>query len=256
MEFIDTHAHLYSEEYKDDYNEVIKRANNEGVTKIVMPAIDSKSHKQLIDITNKYPNVIYPLMGLHPTSVDGNYKKELSLIEDYIYNTTHFKGVGEIGIDMYWDKTYKKEQIDAFLTQVKWAIELKTPIIIHTRNSFDDVYNILKQLVKEELTGIFHCFGGDVEQAKKIIDMGFSLGIGGVVTFKNTNLRDVIKHIDLKHIVLETDSPYLTPAPYRGKRNESSYIKIIAQTLSDVYSCSINDIANITTQNAIKIFNI
>jgi TatD DNase family protein len=256
MEFIDTHAHLYSEEYKDDYDRIIKRAYGEGVTKIIMPAIDNKSHKQLIDMATQYPDMLYPLMGLHPTSVNKDYKKELSIVEDYIFNNSYFKGVGEVGIDMYWDKTYKKEQIDAFSIQIKWAIELKLPIIIHTRDSFDEAYNVLKRLVKDEVTGIFHCFGGDVVQANKITDMGFYLGIGGVVTFKNTNLREILTHIDLGRIVLETDSPYLTPVPYRGKRNESSYVKLIAQTLSNIYGCSIEDIAHITTKNALNIFSL
>lgn len=256
MEFIDTHAHLYADEFKDNQQEILDKAKNEGVNRIILPAIDSESHKQLIEMSEKHSTMLYPLMGLHPTSVKSNYKNELAIVEDYISQRSLFHGIGEIGIDLYWDKTHYKEQLDALKTQVKWAIDLKWPIVIHTRDSFNEVYKAIEPLVTDDLKGIFHCFGGDEKQAKQIIDMGFLLGIGGIVTFKNTNLRDVIKNIDINHIVLETDSPYLAPVPYRGKRNESSYIRIIANTLAAVYQYPVEQIAKITTQNALRVFNI
>lgn len=257
MEFIDTHAHLYTEEFDEDRNEVLQRAKSEGVDRIVLPAIDSKSHDELIAMAEENADSTIPLMGLHPTSVNGDYKKELSRVENIIsQKRSLFYGIGEIGIDLYWDKTYYKQQVDAFITQINWAKELNWPIVIHVRDSFNEVYETLKPLNDEKLTGIFHCFGGSEEQAKQVIELGFVLGIGGVVTFKNTNLRDVLQNVDLKHIVLETDSPYLAPVPYRGKRNESSYIKLIANTLAQVYGCTIDNIAQQTTQNAGRVFGL
>jgi len=200
--------------------------------------------------------MLYPLMGLHPTSVKSNYKIELAQVEKYISQRSGFYGIGEIGIDLYWDKTHLKEQIDAFVTQVKWAIELNWPVVIHTRDSFDEVYKVLKPMVTNNLTGIFHCFGGTVDQANKSVEMGFMLGIGGVVTYKNTNLREVLAKIDIKHIVLETDSPYLAPVPFRGKRNESRYLRLIAEKVAEVYQYPLEKIAEITTSNALKVFNL
>ncbi len=256
MEFIDTHAHLYTEEFSNDRNEVLQKAKNEGVNRIIMPAIDSKSHQDMIEMAEKHSGTLYPLMGLHPTSVKSDYKKELTIVENFISQRSLFYGIGEIGIDLYWDKTHFKEQLDAFIIQVKWAIELKWPIVIHTRDSFNEVYKALEPLVTDDFTGIFHCFGGTLEQAKQAINMGFMLGIGGVVTFKNSNLSDIIKQIDLNHIVLETDSPYLAPVPFRGKRNQSSYIKLIAEKVADIYQFPLSKVAKTTTQNAIRVFNI
>lgn len=255
MEFIDTHAHLYIDEFSADRTEVLQRSINEGVDKIVLPAIDSKSHEQLVNLANE-SDVFVPLMGLHPTSVNDDYKQELAIAEQLISTGSLFNGIGEIGIDLYWDKTHFKAQQDAFITQVKWANELNWPIVIHTRDSFIETYELLKPLLNENSRGIFHCFGGTLDQAKLIIEMGFKLGIGGVVTFKNTNLREVLQQVDIKHIVLETDSPYLAPVPFRGKRNESSYIKFVANKLAEVYNLSLSEIADITTQNAKAIFNI
>lgn len=256
MEFIDTHAHLYADEFNADRTEVLHRAIQEGVNKIVLPAIDSQTHQAQIELTQEHKNVFISLMGLHPTSVNNNYKNELVQVEKLISKGSLFHGIGEIGIDLYWDKTHLKKQQDAFITQVKWANELNWPIIIHTRDSFDKVYELLKPLITPNSKGIFHCFGGSLEQASLIIEMGFKLGIGGVATFKNTTLREVIQQVDIKHIVLETDSPYLAPVPFRGKRNESSYIKLIAKQLADVYNISLEDVARITTQNAKSVFNI
>ncbi|MBI9067645.1 MAG: TatD family hydrolase [Salinivirgaceae bacterium] len=256
MEFVDTHAHLYTEEFENDRNDIILRAKNEGVKRVILPAIDSKSHEYMIKMAEENEGFAFPLMGLHPTSVDNNYKSELKIAENFLSQGSFFHGIGEIGIDLYWDKTYYKEQLDAFKIQVEWAKEMNWPIVIHTRDSFDEVYKALYPLMTDDLTGIFHCFGGTEEQAKLIIEMGFKLGIGGVLTFKNSKLSDVLQKIDLNHIVLETDSPYLAPVPYRGKRNESSYLKLIATKLSEVYNVSVNELAKITTENAIRVFNL
>ncbi len=256
MEFIDTHAHLYSEEFDNDRQEMLRRANQAGVTRMILPAIDSKSHEAMIKLAGVYPRELFPLIGLHPTSVKENYKEELSIVEDYLAERSLFFGIGEIGIDLYWDKTHYQQQIDAFKKQVAWAIDLKWPLVIHTRDSFDQVYKLLEPMVTDNLIGIFHCFGGTLEQANKIIEMGFLLGIGGVLTFKNATLNEVVQQIDINHIVLETDSPYLAPVPYRGKRNESSYLKLVAEHLANCYQISVDEVAKITTQNALRVFSI
>lgn len=256
MEFIDTHAHLYTDEFEADKTQVMQRARDAGVNKVILPAIDSKSHKAMLEMTESFPGELFPLMGLHPTSVKEDYLKELALVEKYLSERSLFYGIGEIGIDLYWDKTYYKEQADAFKIQVTWAKQLKLPIVIHTRNSFNETYNLLEPMVEDGFTGIFHCFGGSVEEAKKAIDLGFYLGIGGVLTFKNSKLDEVLKQFDINHLVLETDSPYLAPAPFRGKRNESSYLIQVANRLAEVYQISPEAVAQITTGNATKVFQL
>ncbi len=255
MEFIDTHAHLYVEDFKAERTKILDEAVEAGVSKVVMPAIDSKTHHEMLEMAAEFPDRLFPLIGLHPTSIDSEYKKELAQVEEFISQRSLFHGIGEIGIDLYWDKTYFKEQVDAFVTQVKWAKELNWPVVIHTRESFDEVYQALKPLASNDLNGIFHCFGGTLEQAQKAIDMGFNLGIGGVITFKNTTLREVIRQVDIKHIVLETDSPYLAPVPFRGKRNESKYLKLVAEKLAEVYDYPVERVAEVTTLNAKRVFN-
>ncbi len=252
---IDTHSHIYSEDFNDDIEEVLQNAYNNNVKKIVLPNIDSGSIKRLLDLSNSYPHVCYPLMGLHPTSVSDDYKEELSLVE-YWLEKNKFYGIGEIGIDLYWDRKYIEEQKDAFRYQIKLAKTKKLPIVIHVRNSFDEVYEIVKQEQDGSLKGIFHCFTGNTEEAQKIVDLGFLIGIGGVVTFKNSNLREVLKNVKLSDLVLETDAPYLAPVPKRGKRNESSYLVYVAQQLSDIYQVPIKEIAEITTSNSRKLFQI
>lgn len=256
MEFIDTHTHLYVEAFDTDRNDVIQRAKNGNVNRVVLPAIDSTSHQALIQMAEQNPGFAYPLMGLHPTSVNKNYKHELNIVEKLISQRSFFHGIGEIGIDLYWDKSFYKEQLDAFKTQVNWAKTLKWPIIIHTRDSFNEVYQVLKPLVSNDLTGIFHCFTGTLEQANLITEMGFKLGIGGVLTFKNSKLSEVLHEIDLNHLVLETDSPYLAPVPFRGQRNESSYLINVAEKLATVHQISVDKVAKITTENAIRVFGI
>ena len=252
---IDTHSHIYSEEFNSDIDEIVQNAYNNGVKKIVLPNIDSGSIKRLVDLSNSYPHICYPLMGLHPTSVAADYKEELEAIE-YWLSKQKFYGVGEIGIDLYWDRTFINEQKDAFRHQIKLAKSNDLPIVIHLRNSFDEVFEIVQQEQDGSLKGIFHCFTGDKVEAEKIIDLGFLLGIGGVLTFKNSNLSEVIEKIDLKYLVLETDSPYLAPVPKRGRRNESSYLVYVAQKLAEVYQIPVEKVAEITTSNARNMFGI
>ena len=255
MQIIDTHTHLYLKQFNEDIDEVIKRAINNGVNKFIFPAIDSSYSKQMHDLKNKYPKNIYLMSGLHPVSVKENYKDELALVvkslEDHNY-----VAIGEIGIDLYWDKTFLKQQQDAFEYQIRLAIANDLPIVIHSRESFDQIFEILDNENCKKLRGVFHCFTGSMNQAKRAIDLGFKLGIGGVVTFKNGGLDKFIDQINLENIVLETDSPYLAPVPYRGKRNESYYIKYVLNKLSEIYNISEIKIAEITNQNSIDLFKI
>jgi len=252
--FIDTHTHLYSEEFKTDINEALKKAIDAGVEKFFLPNIDSSSVACMHALCEKHPQHCFPMMGLHPCSVKENYKEELAIAYNYLQSKKYI-AVGEIGIDLYWDKTFYKQQVEAFETQINWALEFNLPIVIHCRNSFDEIFEVLTRF-KKLPKGIFHCFSGNAEQAQKVIDItGFKLGIGGVVTFKNSGLDKAIEHIDLNHLVLETDSPYLAPVPYRGKRNESSYIPLIAAKIAEIKNCSLLDVATITTANAKEIFN-
>lgn len=255
MILTDTHTHLYAEEFKTDISEVIERARQNYVNRFFLPNIDSDSIAGMIHLEELYPGCIFPMMGLHPCSVKENYKEELQVVEDWL-DKRKFFAIGEIGIDLYWDKTFEKEQKEAFRFQIELAKKHDLPIIIHTRNSFDETYAIVKEHATG-LKGIFHCFSGNLEQANKIVELGgFKLGIGGVITFKNSGLDEVVKHINVEHLVLETDSPYLAPVPYRGKRNESAYLLEIAQKLANIYNMDINEIAKITTENSKQIFGI
>lgn len=252
---IDTHSHIYSEDFIDDLDEVLQNAYNNDIKKIVLPNIDSGSIKRLVDLSNAYPHVCYPLMGLHPTSVAADYKEELAAVE-YWLSKQKFYGVGEIGIDLFWDRTYINEQKDAFRHQISLAKKYQLPIVVHVRDSFNEVYEILEEEQNGALSGIFHCFTGTEDEAQKVVGLGFKLGIGGVLTFKNSKLDEVIKKIDLENLVLETDAPYLSPAPKRGQRNESAYLVYVAQKLADVYDMPVKDIAEITTANARNLFGI
>ena len=252
--FIDTHTHLYSEEFNADIDEALKKAIDAGVDKFFLPNIDSSSVAGMHVLCEKYPQHCFPMMGLHPCSVKENYKEELAIAYNYL-QSKKYVAVGEIGIDLYWDKTFYTQQVEAFEIQINWALEFNLPIVIHCRNSFNEIFEVLTRF-KKLPKGIFHCFSGNAEQAQKIIDTtNFKLGIGGVITFKNSGLDKAIENIDLKHLVLETDSPYLAPVPYRGKRNESSYIPLIAAKVAEVKNCSLLEVANITTANAKDIFN-
>lgn len=253
MLFIDTHTHLYDDSFNEDIDEVISKSINAGVDKMLLPNCDIHTMEAMLHLSKKYPHNLYPMLGLHPCYVKEDYKDQLARIKE-LETHADYVAIGEIGLDYYWDKTFVQEQKDAFSIQINWAKEKNLPIVIHTRDSIDDGIEIVQSNQNGHLNGVFHCFSGNVEQAKKIVDVGFYLGIGGVVTFKNSNLRDVLKSVPLHRIVLETDSPYLAPVPYRGKRNESSYIPYIAQELNKVYDMSIQEIAMITTDNAMKLF--
>ena len=251
----DTHTHLYVEQFDADRAAMILRAKSAGVSRFFIPAIDSSYHKRMFDLEKYHPYEVFLMMGVHPTSVKTNYKEELAKVKEWI-DQRDFYAIGEIGIDLYWDTSFLKEQQDAFRIQIQWAKEKKWPIVIHCREAFDEIFEILEQEVDDDLRGIFHCFTGNLEQAEKAISFNMKLGIGGVVTFKNGKIDQFLNQISLEHIVLETDSPYLAPKPYRGKRNESSYIRYIIDTLATIYGKDFDEIAQITTQNSKDIFRI
>ena len=251
----DTHTHLYVEQFDADREAMILRAKSAGVSRFFIPAIDSSYHKRMFDLEKYHPYEVFLMMGVHPTSVKTNYKEELAKVKERI-DQRDFYAIGEIGIDLYWDTSFLKEQQDAFRIQIQWAKEKKWPIVIHCREAFDEIFEILEQEVDDDLRGIFHCFTGNLEQAEKAISFNMKLGIGGVVTFKNGKIDQFLNQISLEHIVLETDSPYLAPKPYRGKRNESSYIRYIIDSLATIYGKDFDEIAQITTQNSKDIFGI
>jgi TatD DNase family protein len=253
MVITDTHTHLYSEAFDNDRDEMMKRALNGKITRFFIPAIDSSYTDAMLDLQRQYPKNVFLMMGLHPTHVKENYKEELKHVEDMLAKHK-FYAVGETGIDLYWDKSTLSIQKEAFRYQIKLAKQHKLPIVIHCRDSFDEIFEILEEEKGMDLFGIFHCFTGTIEQAKKAISYNMKLGIGGVVTFKNGKIDQFLNQIDLKHIVLETDSPYLSPTPFRGKRNESVYIKNVLKKVSEIYDISEENIANITTENSKEIF--
>ena len=254
MSFTDTHTHLYLEQFRDDLDTVIENAISSGVNRFFFPAINSNYTDLMLDLKKKYPDNIFLMSGLHPCYVTSDYLKEIRHVEKII-NSNEIVAVGEIGIDLHWDKTSLEIQIKAFDTQISLANDHNLPIVIHCRKSFDEIYDILiKNKVKNG--GIFHCFSGNLDEAKKILDLGMKLGIGGVVTFKNGKIDKFLNQIDISNIVLETDSPYLSPTPLRGKRNESANIKYIAEKLCDIYNLSFQEIADITTENSKNIFGV
>ena len=253
MILTDTHCHLYSEEFKVDIEEVIQNATIEGVQKFYLPGIDSTAIESMLALEKQFPEKCIPMMGLHPCYVKNNYNEELEIVRGWL-TQREFSAIGEIGLDFYWDKTFVIQQYQAFRVQIEWAIEYRRPIVIHTRNAMQETINLVKEYKSKGLSGIFHCFSGSYESAKEIIDAGFYLGIGGVVTYKNAGLAEVLTKIDLKHLVLETDAPYLTPVPFRGKRNESSYLKYVATKIAAIKQVPVEEVASITTANAEKIF--
>lgn len=255
MIITDTHTHLYSEAFADDRNEMIQRAIDAGVSRFFIPAIDSTYTEAMLQLEKDFPLHVFLMMGLHPTSVKENYQEELALVEAQLAKRD-FYAIGEIGIDLYWDTSTLEIQKKAFKHQIQLAKKYKLPIVIHCRDAFDDIFEVLEEEKSDDLFGIFHCFTGTLEQAKRAISFNMKLGIGGVVTFKNGKIDQFLNLIDLKHIVLETDSPYLAPKPYRGKRNESSYIIKVLEKLSELYALPQEKIAEITTQNSKDIFKI
>lgn len=253
MEFIDTHTHIYLKDFAEDIDTVMLTAQKEGIKKIFLPAIDSSHNNEMLALEEKYKGKCFAMMGLHPCSVRENVQDELNIVEHYL-KQKKFAAIGEIGLDFYWDKTFAKEQYFAFEQQMQWALDYNLSINIHTRNATQETIELVKPFAKKGLRGIFHCFGGSYETAKQIIDMNFLLGIGGVVTYPKAGLQDVLPKVGLQYLVLETDAPYLTPVPYRGKRNEPSYIKIIAHKIADILQSNIEEVATSTTLNAQKIY--
>ena len=253
MQLIDTHTHLYVQQFEKDQAETIQRALDAGVEKFYLPAIDSETHESMLTLEAAYPEQCFAMMGLHPCSVNADFEKELKIVEEWL-SKRPFCAVGEIGIDLHWDTTFFEQQKTAFRRQIDWAKQLDVPIVIHSRKSTWEVIEILRAEQSDKLRGIFHCFGGTVEEAQAIIDCGFHLGIGGVLTFKKAGLDKTMEHVDLEHVVLETDAPYLAPTPYRGKRNESAYVQLIAQKLADIKGVDLTEIARVTSANAKKIF--
>lgn len=255
MIITDTHSHLYSEEFSDDQDAMMQRAFDAGVHRIFVPSIDSTYTSKMYEIEASYPENVFLMMGLHPTYVKENVEEELAFVEKELARRT-FYAIGEIGIDLFWDKSFLEQQKYAFQKQIQWAKKYKLPINIHCRDAFDEVFEVLALEKSSELFGIFHCFTGSYEQALQAISYNMKLGIGGVVTFKNGKIDQFLHKIDLEHIVLETDSPYLAPVPYRGKRNESSYVVNVVKKLAEIYDTSVENIAEITTQNSKAVFGI
>lgn len=251
--FIDTHCHLYLPEFENDIEMVIQRAEKEGINEFYLPAIDRYTENNLLSLEKRFPDKCFAMMGLHPCSVKENYAEELHWVEQW-QQSRKFAAFGEIGLDFYWDQTFKKEQTIAFHQQIEWALNDDRPIVVHSRNAIDECIDIVKEHQSGKLKGIFHCFSGTYEQAIKIIDAGFYLGIGGVITYKNSGLAEVISRISLDHVVLETDAPYLAPVPYRGKRNESSYLQYVAGKLASIKNTGVEEVGRITTRNAQNIF--
>ena len=254
MKLIDTHTHLYLEDFKNDIDQVMKRALGVGVEKFYIPSINSGHIKNMFDLEKKYPNQIRLMMGLHPNYVKENYMNELEIVKKHLSNRK-FYAVGEIGIDLYWEKKFLKQQQDAFNYQILLAKEKGLPIVIHCRDAFDEIFEVLESHRDDKLYGIFHCFTGTEDQALRVIDLNFKLGIGGVVTFKNGKIYKFLKQIPIEQIVLETDSPYLSPTPYRGKRNESSYLEIILSKVAECYELPIDQVSELIYQNSKEIFN-
>ena len=255
MELIDTHTHLYLPEFDSDRDEMVKRAFGCGVVKLLMPNIDIHSVDKMLSAVKQYPGICYPMIGLHPTSVNEDWFSQLNTLEA-VASKHKFIAIGEIGIDLYWNKTLIKEQTEAFRRQCEFALRSGLPVVIHSRESMDEVFSVLTEFTGQGLKGVLHAFSGDINDAKKAIGMGFKLGIGGIVTFKNSGLDKIVKEVGPEHIVLETDSPYLAPSPHRGMRNESSYICIINKKLAEIFRMSEEKVASITFANSAELFNI
>jgi TatD DNase family protein len=255
MNIVDTHCHLYLPEFDEDREAMFQRAREVGVTRFYLPNIDSSAIKAMLATSQPRGDSCFPMMGLHPCSVKENWDSEIKKIEKSLLNSEHkWFGIGETGLDYYWDKTFIPKQKENFQKHIEWAKELQLPIIIHSRDALDHCIEMIKMNKSEKLKGIFHCFSGTLEQARRIIELDFYMGIGGVVTFKNGGLDKVLPEIDLNNIVLETDSPYLAPVPFRGKRNESSYLKYVVKKISEIKNISEEEVAAITTQNALRVF--
>ncbi len=255
MKIIDTHTHLYLDDFKDDIDKVMLNAFNDGVEEFYLPAIDSSETEAMLLLESKYPGKCFAMIGLHPCSVKENYKRELMYVHEWLQKR-QFIAIGEVGLDFYWDKTFTDQQYESFHQQIEWALQYDLPLVIHTRDAMQQTIDVVKKYTDKGLHGIFHCFSGNYQNALDIVNAGFLLGIGGIVTYKNAGIAEVVKEIDLTNIVLETDSPYLTPVPFRGKRNESGYIKYIVRKIAEIKNISFEEVAAITTTNAEKIFSV
>lgn len=253
MRLIDTHTHLYLEQFDEDRDEMIQRALDSGVEQFFLPNIDSSSITKMLELEGAYPGRCFAMMGLHPCSVKENFEEELAIVRDWL-DERPFCAVGEIGIDLYWDKTFLEQQKEAFRLQAEWAKELGLPIVLHSREATDILIGLVEEAKDERLRGVFHCFSGTEEQARRVTELGFFLGIGGVLTFKNAGLDKVMEKIGLEHVVLETDAPYLAPVPYRGKRNESAYVRLVAEKLAAIKGVSFREVAETTSRNAEQLF--
>ncbi len=257
MHFIDTHTHLFSDSFDEDRVEVVNRAINAGVQTLLLPNIDLESIEPMHDLVDQFPRHCFPMMGLHPGSVNVDWEKELEVIKGHLFSGRKYVAVGEIGMDLYWDKTFIEQQGKAFHQQVEWAKELKLPIVIHAREAFDEIFEVLDILNDDTLSGVFHCFTGTLEQANRALDYGnFKLGIGGVLTYKKSGLDEVLSNLALDCMILETDSPYLPPVPHRGKRNESAYLLHVAERLAEVKNVSLKEVEEITSHNARSLFQL
>jgi TatD DNase family protein len=254
MELIDTHCHLYAPEFAEDIDNIIQRARDAGVVRFYLPAIDTESEKDMLDLEKHYPDICFAMQGLHPSSVKADIADALKHVEESL-SLNKFAAVGEIGLDFYWDRSFEKEQYTAFHQQIEWALHFDLPIVIHSRDSIEQTISVVRKHQNGKLRGIFHCFNEGEHQADEIVSLGFYLGIGGTLTYKNSKLPGVIKNIGMENIVLETDAPYLPPVPFRGKRNESSYIVYVAEKMAEIKGISPDEVARITTANALKIFS-
>lgn len=253
MTFIDTHTHLYREYYPENFEEVVQRAIDADVTQMILGCVNSETPAQINDAVSHFPDNMFALVGLHPEDTKENFEEELALLEPHI-DDANVIGIGEIGLDYYWDRTYEKQQQEVFYRQLCWARDRRMPLSLHIRNAYPDAIQILQRFKPGELTGVMHCFSGGIQEAEWAVNRGFAIGVGGVVTFKNSKLQELLPKIGLEHIVLETDAPYMAPVPHRGKTNESSYIPIIAQKLAEIFQVSLSDVADQTTANAHRIF--
>ena len=255
IEFIDTHTHLFEPEFAEDREAVVQRAVEAGVKTLCLPCITEASLSRMEEMCAGFPGICCPMIGLHPTELGDDYQAVLDRMYKELKGNDSYIAVGEVGLDFYWDDTRKKEQLDAFRQQIEWAAEISLPLAIHSRSAFEDLYNVMEEYRSKGLTGVFHCFSGDADEAQKLLSFdGFYLGIGGVVTYKKSTLPSVLADVPLERVVLETDSPYLAPVPRRGRRNESSYVPFVAQKLAEIYGCSVEEVAAVTTENARRLF--
>jgi len=257
MQLIDTHSHIFLDDFDEDRAEVVDRAMSSGVEKILLPNIDKQSFSSLVDLHKQFPNVCLPMVGLHPTSVKEDYKEELAFVERVLAENTYpYVAVGEIGIDLYWDKTFRKEQEEALIVQIELADKFNLPFVIHARESFQEIFSVLERMGRGKYNGVFHSFTGGIEEASKAISLGFMLGFNGILTFKNSKLDKVVENIDLNHLIIETDSPYLAPVPKRGRRNESAYVRHIAEKIAEIKGIDFAAVAESTTKNAKELFKL